>query len=361
MPHPLPDYQRRGRAALLGAGGLFVLAQLLGGWLLDRYGAAVRFPSAVRVLAEAPRGGCGPDVVILGSSRFQRLSAAEAQWLLRLEHPEAGPLRVHNAAVPAGDPIAEDYVLERLLRQGARPRLAVVEVSPDTVNHYNQYFAMHIHRQVTWADTPAYFMDICRSGELKKLAATRLVPLYAHRRELRRQAVLAVARLFETPPPAPEPPDPTPAVSAPVALPWAELLQVGLPPLSAEQAAAREAMARDTWKRFRDYRPGGTTAAALERLLRRCRRSGVEVVLVGAPNASYYNRNYTPEINTAYLRYINGLTQTYGCRFLDYRDAAPDQLFEDLNHLNDEGGRYFTCKLTHELLSPYWQEKRRGR
>src|SRR5438046_445265 len=91
-------YQRRGRAALLGVGVIFALAQLAAGLLLDWRGLAVRFPSAARVLAAAPRDGQGPDVVLLGSSRFEQLSAGEATVLLRLEHPDAGPAAVCNAA-----------------------------------------------------------------------------------------------------------------------------------------------------------------------------------------------------------------------------------------------------------------------
>ena len=145
-------YRRRGRAALLGAAVLVVLAQLTAGLLLDLRGLAVRFPSAARVLAAVPRDGHGPDVVFLGSSRFEGLLADEATALLRLENPEVGPVKVCNLAVPGGDPIAEDYVLECLLRRGSRPRLALVEVSPDAVNQYNQWFNLHPHRQITWRE-----------------------------------------------------------------------------------------------------------------------------------------------------------------------------------------------------------------
>lgn len=124
-------YQRRGRGALLGALAVFLFAQLAIGLLLDWRGIAVRFPSLAHVLDAAPRGNRGPDVVFLGTSRSQGLHADEATALLRSEHPDAGPIEVCNAAVPGGDPIAEDYVLERLIAQQSRPRLAVVEVGPD--------------------------------------------------------------------------------------------------------------------------------------------------------------------------------------------------------------------------------------
>jgi hypothetical protein len=337
---------------------IFVLAQLAAGLLLDWRGLAVRFPSADRVLAAAPRDGRGPDVVFLGSSRFEGLLADEATALLRLENPEAGPVRVCNLAVPGGDPIAEDYVLERLLRQGSRPRLALVEVSPDTLNHYNLWFNLHPHRQLTWRDTPTYFLDVCRVGEFKKLAQSRLIPLYAHRRGLRREAVRAITRPSLSPelPPAAyfggSPPAPGPDGH----LPWDELLRVTCPPLRPAQLAVRRAAGATAWQRFTDYHPGGTTAAALERLLQRCRKNGIDVILIGAANDSSFRQHYTPDIDAAYFAHVEKLTQTYGCRFLDYRDAVPDQFFGDVCHLNGEGSHYLTRKLTREVLSPWLRQ-----
>jgi hypothetical protein len=354
-------YRRRGRAALLGAAALIVLAQLTAGMLLDWRGLAVRFPSAARVLAAAPRDGRGPDVVFLGSSRFEGLLADEATALLRLENPEAGPVRACNLAVPGGDPIVQDFVLEHLLRQGSRPRLALVEVSPDMVNHYNLWFNLHPHRQITWRDTPTYFRDVCRAGEFKKLAQSRLVPLYAQRHGLLREAARALGLPVSQPA---HPPLPFDGASPPLGSDghplWDALLQVHRPPLSTTQAEAREAAAAVGWRRFHNYRPGGTTAAALERLLRRCRENGIEVVLIGAANDSHFRRHYTPDRDAAYYAYIGRLTRTYGCRFVDYRDAVPDQLFNDVCHLSGDGGHYLTRKLTREVLSPWLRQNDLG-
>jgi hypothetical protein len=340
---------------------MVVLAQLAAGLLLDWRGLAVRFPSAARVLAAVPRDGHGPDVIFLGSSRFEGLLADEATALLRLESPEARPVRVCNLAVPGGDPIVQDFVLEHLLRQGARPRLALVEVSPDTVNHYNLWFNLHPHRQITWRDTPTYFVDVCRSGEFKMLAQSRLVPLYAQRRGLLRQAALSVG-LPVTQPPRPGLPfdGATPPIGYDGHLLWDALLQIRRPPLSPAEAEARGAAAAVGWRRFKDYHPGGTTAAALERLLRRCRESGIEVVLIGAANDSHFRQHYTRDRDAAYFAYVGRLTRTYGCRFLDYRDAVPDQLFNDVCHLNGDGGHYLTRKLTREVLSPWLRQNDLG-
>ncbi len=344
-------YQRRGRAALLGAGAVVVLAQLVAGLWLDRRGMAVRFPQAAAVLAEAPRDGRGPDVLLLGSSRFMTLSGREATALLRREHPDAGPHAVYNAAVTAGDAIAQDYVLERLLRQGTRPRLAIVEVSPDTVNAFNEWMGTHVYRQLTWADMPAYFLDVCRSGELRKLTATRLAPLYAHRYGLLREASGVLTR-----------PAPSPAAFRPIdpppdgPLPWDFSAEVCCPPLSAAEREAHAAQGRLSARRFRHYHVGGATAAALERVIRRCRESGTEVVLVGVPNESAFVRNYTPAVDAEYRTYVGRLTRDYQCRFVDFRAAVPDDFFADVCHLNPAGADYFTRKLTREVIAPWWEQ-----
>jgi hypothetical protein len=263
---------------------------------------------------------------------------------------------VCNAFVPWGDPIAEDYVLERLLAQGNRPRLAVVEVGPDTIDQCNIGFGLHCHRQIVWSDTPTYFVDICRSGELRKLVATRLVPLYAHRRELLHQAGLVVAEYLAPPSPPSGPPDLGLSDGRPAS--WDSLLQLSLPPLGPDKVQRWQQDSRDQRKRFRAYRPGGTTTAAMERLLQRCREYGIEVVLVESPVTTYFRANYTPEVDAAYRAYLGPLARQFGCRFIDYREAVPDEAFGDLVHLNAAGGRYFTCRLTRDVLSPWLSERR---
>jgi hypothetical protein len=349
--------QRRARAALLGAGAIFLAVQFLGGLLLDRYGLAVRFPSAARVLdriePEHP-----PDVVILGSSRFMGLRTEEATRLLAGLRSDGGPVEVCNAAVPYGEPIAQEYVLERLLARGVRPRLVIVEVSPDFLTCQSDAFALHSHRQFNWGDVPTYLPDLCRTSQLNRLAASRLVPLYAHRRELRHQGLLAVDHLLH-----PESDSVTPHSAhqtAPDDLNQpsgsAEPPPAG-PPLTSEQrenfAAGTALLART----YRNYQTDSTSSAALERLVRRCGGLGIDVVLVAAPVSSYYRRCVTPEIESAYEAYLERLTRTSGCALVDYRDQVPDRLFSDLLHLNPDGYGYFTRRLTREVLAPHWRAR----
>jgi len=339
------DYQRRGRAALLGGAALFAALQLVGGLLLDRYGLPVRFPSATRVLGEVPPGS-GLDIAVLGSSRFQDIRGGEVEAVLRHEHPEAGRVTAHNFAVPFGDPIAQDYVLERLLERGVRPRLAVVEVSPEFLNRYNRGYSMHIHRQLTWTDLPGSLVDVCRAEQEMRLLSSRVVPLYVHRRELLRVTLEAAEGWLQRPAHAAAADTDEPRLGEEV-VPGRE------PPLPPETCREWEAGLPDLAKRLAHYRAGGTTAAALDRLLDRCRDNGIDVILVGAPNTSYFRRFFTPEIEAEYRAYIDRLTRTYGCPYFDYADQVPDHLFKDPVHLNAAGSVYFSRRLAREVLWPY--------
>src|SRR5262249_58615650 len=63
--------QRRAVRLLLWAGGLFALAHLAGGLLLDYLWPQVRFPGAARRFDLLQRFPRTPDIISLGSSRME--------------------------------------------------------------------------------------------------------------------------------------------------------------------------------------------------------------------------------------------------------------------------------------------------
>jgi hypothetical protein len=109
----------------------------------------------------------------------------------------------------------------------------------------------------------------------------------------------------------------------------------------------------DVRRWLRDYRIGGPTPTALERILDRCRTEGIHVILLGIPSCSFHRKEITPDIDAAYTGYINRLVADYGCRFVDCRDWVPDLMFGDTLHLRTEtGGKLFTDRFTREVLVP---------
>src|SRR5437763_1881240 len=125
MPNSSPT-QRRGRRALLWGVAVFAGLQLAVDLVMDCARPELRSPYLARLLKESHTTSPSPDVVCLGSSRF-------AMAVVPAEVEAGLGRRVHNASIPAADFSVNDYVLERLLREGFRPRVVVVEVTPEMV------------------------------------------------------------------------------------------------------------------------------------------------------------------------------------------------------------------------------------
>jgi hypothetical protein len=335
----------RGRAALVWAVGFFLAAQLLAGLLLDYVWPDVRSEWFARVDHRWRNWPEGPDVVCLGSSRFQAAIVPPVmQAAFRDELGDAAPHHVLNAAVPAGDAISAEFLLQRLLREGARPKLVVVEINPDMVNGYNDWFGVHVMRQMRWQDLPAYLPEAWQCGEWSRLATSRLLPLFAFRREIR-QFLTA---------PSPEPMDEGAGPTD-----WDQFIKG--PPSSGEAAElAERSRGGVEWLRnkLKRYHIGGLTDAALERLLACCQSRNINVLLVGVPVTSHLRALYTPEIDSAYREYVTRLCRSYSCRFVDCRAYLPDHDFTDVHHAHLGGGVKFSRRLTHEALIPLWREAR---
>src|SRR5205807_2481173 len=107
-----------------------------------------------KVLTQLRERGWSADVVAFGSSRFLcGLNEGVAISQLR-QFSQDNSVFVYRAAVPAGDLTTSDYLLQHLLKMGARPRVAIIEISPEFLNASNDWFPEHLRRQVTWDNTP---------------------------------------------------------------------------------------------------------------------------------------------------------------------------------------------------------------
>jgi Protein of unknown function (DUF1574) len=348
---------QRPRKVLLWAVATFFGLQLIIGLALDYCWPLLRFPSARKTMARLAAEPGKPEIVFLGSSRLKAGIVPEEvgpllSWQCRTERP----VRVFNASVPFGDVISAEYVFQLLLDRGVRPTLVVLEVSPEQLNSWDDWIGVHIRRQFRWHDAPTYLLEICRANQLAFWLGERINPLYYNREDLWADADDAVREATggkETGELAAVRPQPIDN-SGP---PWEELLR----PANVVEAPEKQELSRNgilhlqRW--LRRFHVGGNRANALERILARCRDMGTEVLLVQAPVTLGHRQAYAPEINQEYLAYVQRLTRIYGCRFVDYRDRAPDNLFEDDHHLRSEGGVFFSRLLTFEVLAPFWQAR----
>jgi hypothetical protein len=345
------DRQRGGRIAAW-FWGFFLAAQLIGGLLLDYVWPQIRFPRAYQqfhALQQFPRS---PDIICLGSSRTES-TIHDSSLSRAMRHFTGDPsVRAFNAQVPGGDLISAEFVWKGLWRRGARPSLLVIEVLPEEVNHLNDWLKLHVLRQLTWPDVPAYAVEVTRTQHLLRLVQSRLVPLYTHRCELWRAAQRNCG--------APWLPASSPAPEA--VLPgYHDIRAEALieQPLQPEQIEQSTAGLHEIERGLRLYRPGGSSCKALERILTHCRRHSIDVLLLGIPVSSRHRALYTPQIEADFQSYLRQVEQTWGCRYVDCRDQSPDWLFRDNHHSLPLGGEYFSQRFAREVLGPEWLRLKR--
>jgi hypothetical protein len=294
--------------------------------------------------------------VFMGSSRFEGgVRPAILEPLLR-QYTRQAP-RTFNAAVGAGDPIVAERLLERMLSTGRRPTLLVLEISPEQLNRRSPLVEQQVIRQMTWTDLPRYLSDAYQYTRVMRLLSSRLLPMYIHRYQIRKQTLGRIPDALTGSGPQPFPPVP-PADPLPQPnlhdLPPAEPIPVGLPAEASFEPGLAPMM-----KWLREYELSPVVTSALERLLLRCNTERIDVLLVGVFTMKGHRELITPKIEATYRAYVHSLSEKYGCRFVDYRDRVPDLGFGDPLHVNDVGGDYFSRILAREALIPLWRELHR--
>jgi hypothetical protein len=326
---------------------LFALAQLAGGWALDHLWLSARNPLQAQMYACLEARRRTPEIMFLGSSRFEsNINCDVVDAELRRVLGESAP-RTFNAALPAADGTVFERLFDDVCRNGRTPRMLVVEIHPGTVARRDNWLHMHALNVLDWRDVPEAFPALCRNGHVTDLLRGRLLPLYLHRYHIRKAArSLLTSGPFSAPP---HPPG-DPAVPPPVAF------DPEPPALTPALRALQEKGYTTSAKELQDYRVDGMAPRGLERLLDRCRRSGIPVVLVGVPVSSPYQRATTPEIDAAFLEYVGHLEQCYGCSYSDWRTRLADGYFIDGHHANPAGAVFFSRHLAAELLADRWRD-----
>ncbi|MBI2804190.1 MAG: hypothetical protein HYX68_04300 [Planctomycetes bacterium] len=338
--------ERRGRRILLWIACWFLLAQIACSLVLDYFWVRVRNPMQAERYARLKARARPPEILFLGSSRFGGdINCEVMDAELRAQLGDRAP-RTFNAWLGKGDPTAFERVFTELSQEGYRPKLIVLEVDPAALAGRDNWLYYHAMNLLDWTDVPEAGPALCRNGRILFLVRGRLLPLYLHNDQLRRELVSVVKSQFETPrekvtidPPIPPPvsADPQPPVQSPEAKQW---IQDGYADFS---------------RQLRNYHLQGVTTRRLERLLAQCKEAGVPVLLVGVPVSSPQRRACTPEVNAVFLDYLASLEQRSGCSFTDWRERVPDTYFGDGHHVYPEGGVYFSRRFAAEELVPRWR------
>lgn len=339
---------QRARQVLIGAIALFLVTQFTAALSLDYVWPLLRFQSAREVIGRMVERESGPDVIFLGSSRMagaivEPQVEQDLARACRLSHR----LTTLNAAVPAGDPAAQERVLDEALKRGARPRLVVIEVAPEFFSQYGFCAGMNGVRLYRLHELHAHVGVIASQSYLGRLAQARFVPLYQHREQF---WALAAGRLdgpITVSRPAFGPPPPITAPPVPDKGPPTE------PSITADQLkefAESAWMIRTKW--LGDYHITPGNSQAVRRMIARCRESGIEPWLMTTPVSSPHRAIYDETIEAKYQQVL----AAFDCRHIDSRDWIADAYFRDCHHLRFEGGEVFSRLITQRLLAPYWKQ-----
>lgn len=84
-----------------------------------------------------------------------------------------------------------------------------------------------------------------------------------------------------------------------------------------------------------------------------CKERNVTPILITTPFSIYYNKYVTPEFMNDFYDKIHSIASDYDITYYDYshdeRFQTNLQYFGDANHLNIDGGKYFSDMLTNEI------------
>ncbi len=321
-------YEPRSKTILALTALLFVAGQLAVGLVLDRAPLRVRFHEAEQALDRLRARGDSADVAIFGSSRINALTdPAQVEARLRETLGARAP-NVTSVGFNGGDLIGSEIMLELVLADGMRPKLAVIELTPEWIRYPVPFINGQLLRAFTWRDVGDWLPELIR-GTRTTLLCARLFPVYCYRTEL------LIWMTGKKPPHLAAPPagEPKPRVT---------------PPDDPRHGAQRWA------RRMRNYRVSPRAVGVLERIVDRCREARLECVFVESPVTSTHRAVLDGQVATAFTAALDQARKERPLEFLDFHDRLPDDVFEDSTHGNAQGEALFSVIFADEVIAPRW-------
>jgi hypothetical protein len=333
----------RPAAALAWGAGTFVAMQALLASILLCWWPPLRDPWYGAKLNQLRRriaeGTERPGVVMLGSSRT--LNGFNAALIERqLANAGGPPATVYNFGMPGASSLAELVLLRRLLADGARPDVLLVEVSPCFMTRPVDRGMFQAHR--LWRRELSLVADFLGNGDalLREWWRGRWVPCHTHR-----EAILYTV---------------WPAMIAkPSFGPWFKQFD----PAGWERFDAR-GFGADFRRRALEHTRSELSGAAaqehvndeclgaLTQLVETCRREQIRLALVMLPiEAAFRGDNrWVAEVEVETL--LARFRDEHGIEMVDARDWLADDEIFDSYHVSSEGADRFSERLTRQALVP---------
>ncbi len=288
-----------------------------------------------------------PEVIFLGTSRpMCGFDAGRTQELLT--EKIGRPVAVYNWGIPAAGPVMDLIHLKRMLRDGHRPSLLLLEIFPAC-------FASGAGESIDVMGLDGSRFD------WSELEEVRAYDYPTNRLRTERQAVLIA--------------------------PWyslryqimGKLLPSTLPPhlrlrnmchprtdrngwcptemdqLSEEERAGAFSRVKEEFRHL----PSTETldegpVRALRDMLAVANLEKIPVSLVWMPEEKNFHKLYHPALVAAFNRFLHELAAEYGCEIHDAHEWMPDAAFADGYHLLRSGARSFTERLARETIEPFF-------
>jgi hypothetical protein len=286
-------------------------------------------------------------VVMLGSSRtqwgFRMGDSAKAAW----NEVDGRPVAAFNFGVAGGGPLTQLLLWKRLLRDGVRPDLLLVEVTAHLLDGRvspQDFSALRLPvNQLYRRDLPLIerYAGTDRGGVRRDWLLSWPVPWYAHRFNLV-------------------------SLVKPSLLPgeWRQDLYLNVDdsgaPAFVEFAGDPEQKRLVTLRELQKlqhslggYRLGGPACTALCELLTSCRQEGVPVLLVVMPEGPAMRGIYPEETWSLFQQYLHELSARYNAPIVNARDWADEEDFLDSHHLLANGAAKFTERLGRQWVLPW--------
>jgi hypothetical protein len=279
-------------------------------------------------------------VLMLGSSRTtlgfvgSRLESCLADGLHR-------PVLVYNFGLTGAGPILEELVLHRLLSNGIKPDLLLVEVIPPLLAGQWPHELNRLPITRLWLEE---LPPLGRYGAMvANLRAdwwrSRPVPAYAYRFSI-------LSRLLPA------------FVPYQLRMDWLYRMDdsgdvVGLKKRSPEwhDSAVRRTLA-DYERYFINFQIEGPEANALRNLLTYCRKMQIPAALILMPEAKAFRNLYPANAWRKIETFTVELGREFGVPLINAREWMRDSDFSDAHHLLEEGAVCFTDRLGRQALLP---------
>lgn len=336
---------RRAFWALLCAALSFVLLEFALGAAVECHCLSIRDPEyslkhelLQKRLAEEPGR---PLVLVLGSSRVMMgLDAGRVRCSLG-----GRPAQVFNFGLSGAGPLMQAVALRRLLAEGVRPDLLVLEVLPPTLT---QPGTQPVEEEwldasrLTWEELRflrSFTADTARATT--QWAKGRLLPGLRHQHGLRCALAIDSADPSTRPERCRSPVD---------AHGWSPYLKDSV---SAEERRRltdfAAAQYESAWGPFR-LAPG--PSAALRETIILSRREGIPVVLLVMPEGPSFQALYPADVRDGIAGFLEVLRREEGVLLLDGRTGLTEDDFWDGHHLLPRGAAAFTARFQRELTAP---------